>query len=100
MPKDLTVSRLLDVYGGLLGKKQRLLCELYFNEDLSLSEISENEGITRQGVRDALVRAQQQLHNYEEILGISQKTVALQHEAEKVRAGGSPDALLGLIDQF
>ena len=100
MPKNLAVSQLLDVYGGLLGEKQRLLCELYFDEDLSLSEISENEGITRQGVRDALMRAQNQLNTYEEALGIIKKTEALRREALKVRDGAECSLLLDMIDQF
>ena len=100
MPKNLAVSQLLDVYGGLLGEKQRLLCELYFDEDLSLSEISENEGITRQGVRDALMRAQNQLSTYEEALGIIKKTEALRREALKVRGGAECSLLLDMIDQF
>lgn len=100
MPKDLAVSQLLDVYGQLLGEKQRLLCELYFDEDLSLSEISENEGITRQGVRDAIMRAQQQLHTFEEKLGIIEKTDALRREAEMVRSGKENSRLLEMIEQF
>ncbi len=74
MPKDFEVSRLLDFYGGLLPEKQRSLVELYYNEDLSLSEISENEGITRQGVRDSLKRAEQQLHVFENELHLAEIT--------------------------
>ena len=43
---------LCDIYGSLLSEKQRNSLDLYCNEDLSLSEIAENTGITRQGVRD------------------------------------------------
>lgn len=58
MEKDLHVALLLDYYGELLGEKQRRLVDSYYNSDLSLSEISENEGITRQGVRDGIKRAE------------------------------------------
>ena len=57
MPKDLSVSALLDFYGPFLSEKQRNLLHHYYDEDLSLSEIAENEQITRQGVRD-------QINNY------------------------------------
>ena len=66
MAKNLYVSALLDVYGSFLGDKQRELTELYYNEDLSLAEIAENEGITRQGVRDSIKRAEAQLALLEE----------------------------------
>ena len=56
MSKDLTVSYLLDFYGDVLTDKQRDVMEQYYNDDLSLAEIAENFGITRQGVRDAIKR--------------------------------------------
>ena len=95
MPKDFEVSRLLDVYGGLLPKKQRLLTELYYNDDLSLSEISENEGITRQGARDAIKRAEQQLRNFEEVLQFSNKISKLRSAAEK----GNIESLLKIFNE-
>ena len=66
MPKNLYVSALLDVYGAFLNEKQRELCEYYYNDDLSLAEIAENVGITRQGVRDLIKRAEQTLVSLEE----------------------------------
>lgn len=67
--KDLHVSSLLDVYGAFLSKKQYELVEYYYNDDLSLSEIAENVGITRQGVRDSIRRAVAQLYSLEEKVG-------------------------------
>ena len=61
MAKDLEISFLLDFYGDMLTEKQREVIEFYYNEDLSLSEIADNEGITRQGVRDSIKRAEAQL---------------------------------------
>lgn len=58
MAKNLNIGALLDVYGPFLSKKQRSLCEHYYFDDLSLSEIAENEGITRQGARDIIHRAE------------------------------------------
>ncbi|MBQ2274173.1 MAG: winged helix-turn-helix transcriptional regulator [Clostridia bacterium] len=100
MPKDLALSHLLDVYGSLLSEKQRLLCELYYDEDLSLAEIAENEGITRQGVRDALKKAEQQLRHFEDNLGLLKKTEALRVGAEAVKNGGDINKLYDLIDSF
>jgi len=60
---------LFDFYGGLLSERQRELCESYYNEDLSLSEIAANTGITRQGVRDSLRKAEEILQSAEESLG-------------------------------
>ena len=99
MPKDLGVSQLLQIYGELLPEKQRLLCELYFDEDLSLSEISENEGITRQGARDAIKRAETQLKTYEAALGLLEKNSALRAAAEKAKSGDSAE-LFRIIDSL
>ena len=58
MAKDLGITILLDFYGDMLTEKQRDFLGYYYNDDLSLSEIAENEGITRQGVRDSIKRAE------------------------------------------
>ncbi|MCD7722425.1 MAG: DNA-binding protein [Clostridiales bacterium] len=71
MPKNLEISYLLDFYGDMLTKKQQDFLDLYYNNDLSLSEIAENEGITRQGVRDAVKRAECQLYDMESRLGFA-----------------------------
>ena len=52
--KNLEIIMLLDFYGDMLTEKQRDFLGYYYNDDLSLSEIAENEGITRQGVRDSI----------------------------------------------
>ena len=52
------MTMLFDFYGELLTDRQKEFFDLYYNEDLSLSEIAENEGISRQGVRDVIVRAE------------------------------------------
>ncbi len=73
MPKDLKVVLLLDYYGGLLPEKQRRLVEYYYCDDLSLAEISEAEDITRQGARDAIVRAVKKLNDFESTVGFAKK---------------------------
>lgn len=64
------INILLDFYGSMLTERQRSFLEYYYEDDLSLAEIAENEGITRQGVRDAIKRAEGQLFNMEERLGL------------------------------
>lgn len=68
--KLLEMSLLFDFYGETLTEKQRELFDLYYNEDLSLSEIAEHAGITRQGVRDAVKRAEHALQEMEGRLGL------------------------------
>ncbi len=73
MAKDLDVIILFDIYGDMLTKKQQDFISYYYNDDLSLAEIAENEGITRQGVRDAIQRAQSQLYTFERHLGLRER---------------------------
>ena len=64
------MTMLFDFYGELLTQRQREFFDLYYNEDLSLSEIAENNGITRQGVRDVIVRAENAMQEIEDKTGI------------------------------
>ena len=73
MGKNLEISLLLDFYGEMLTEKQRDMVDYYYNDDLSLSEIAENEGITRQGVRDSIKRAEAQMLEMEERLGLARR---------------------------
>lgn len=73
MAKDLRVSFLLDFYGDMLTETQREVVDAYYNEDLSLAEIAQDRDITRQGVRDAIKRAEQQLLEMEERLGLARR---------------------------
>ena len=65
----LQMSLLLDYYGELLSEKQRVCFDLYYNQDLSLSEIASELGITRQGVHDSLSRAETALGEFERVTG-------------------------------
>ena len=64
------ISMLLDFYSALLTPRQKQIAEMYHAEDMSLSEIAEEMEITRQGVRDALKKAEKQLFETEEKLGL------------------------------
>lgn len=70
--KDNTVEMcmLYDFYGDMLTDKQKQIFDLYYNEDLSLAEIAEITGITRQGVRDSVVRSEAALRTMEEKTGL------------------------------
>lgn len=74
---------MLDRYGSLLTEKQRDTLELYFQDDLSLSEISELKNISRQGVRENLWQGIRTLVEYEEKLGIVEKMERLKERLEK-----------------
>ncbi len=78
MANNVEISILLDLYGETLTVKQRDYLNYYYNEDLTLSEIAENEGITRQGVRDAIKRAETLLYDMESKLKFSQKLADFQ----------------------
>ena len=65
MEKHVELGCLLDYYGALLTERQRALLEQHVSEDCSLAEIAEREGISRQGVRDALKRGEEQLYELE-----------------------------------
>ncbi len=73
MPKDMEFAWLFDFYGDMLSEKQRQVVALYYEEDLSLAEIAENQHITRQGVRDSLKRAEAQMLEMEERLQLAGK---------------------------
>ena len=85
MAKNLEISNLLDFYGDMPTQKQKDFLEYYYNEDLSLSEIAENEGITRQGVRDSIKRAEAQMLDMEKKLGLAEKFIELKKGLEQIK---------------
>lgn len=100
--KDLYVSALLDVYGHCLSDKQKALTEYYYNDDLSLSEIAENEGITRQGVNDLIKRAVALLNSLEEKCGYCKSFLRLKELSLEANRGENPviDEILDIIDDL
>ena len=84
MAKDLHFTMLLDVYGALLTEKQRETLDFYYNEDLSLGEISEETGITRQGVLNCIKKCEQRLLELEEALGLVNRFTELKYDTEKL----------------
>ena len=84
MGKNLEIALLLDFYGDILTEKQRNMVDYYYNDDLSLAEIAENEGITRQGVRDAIKRAEAQMLDLEERLGLARRFRCICEDADLI----------------
>ena len=80
--KILEISLLYDFYGQLLTDKQKNIIELYYNNDLSLGEISEILNISRQGVYDFLKRSEKLLYRYESKLGLVEKFL---HQKDKLK---------------
>ena len=102
MEKKIEISMLLDLYKGLLTCKQAETMELYYNEDLSLSEIAENMGITRQGVRDALVKGEKTLLEAEEKLGLGARIENLESKLKEInrliRKSGTAEEIIRLSE--
>ena len=73
MEKNVKVSILCQIYGKLLTEKQLTILDNYYNQDLSLSEIAENEKITRQAVRDIIKKGENKLFELEEKLEIMKR---------------------------
>jgi predicted DNA-binding protein YlxM (UPF0122 family) len=82
--KDLNVGFLLDFYGDILSDHKRDVLCMYYNEDLSLAEISEVIGISRQGVRDIIKKAGSELLFYEEKLGFAKRFKDLKKTSDRI----------------
>ena len=76
------MALLFDFYGDVLTDRQKEFYDLYYNEDLSLAEIAEQMGITRQGVRECIKKAEAELFFYEERLGLRRRLREAQKHAE------------------
>ena len=85
MKDDLAFLQLWDLYSPLLTATQREITDLYFNYDLSLGEIAEQKGVSRQSVSDCLSKCRKQLERYEEKLGFSKMLTQLQAELDALR---------------
>ena len=83
------ICRLIDIYGNALSERQKDVVDLYYNEDLSLAEISENCGITRQGVRDAIRHGVEILHSLESSLGFNAKIERIGKYASEIAKTGN-----------
>ena len=84
--KNLEIGYLLDFYGDILPERRRDIMDLYYNDDLSLAEIAEQMGITRQAVRDSIKKTEQELFFYEEKLGLRRRLTEAETRADRALA--------------
>ena len=84
MEKKVEISMLWQIYGKLLTEKQYEFIDYYYNEDLSLSEIAENNEITRQAVRDIIKKGERKLFEYEEKLLFMKKTINQEKQIQQI----------------
>ena len=109
--KNLQIGYLLDFYGGILPQRKREITELYYNDDLSLSEVAEQFGITRQAVRETVKKVEEELFFYEERLGLLAKfreaqshtdtALSLCRELSEAKSGdGTVDKLIDEINSI
>ena len=79
------MTLLFDFYGSLLTEKQQTYFDLYYNQDFSLGEIAEQEGISRQGVHDAINRAESILQQMEKTTGCVERMQDLRSTMDEIR---------------
>ena len=78
------MTMLFDFYGEVLTPRQKEYFDLYYNEDLSLDEIAENYGISRQGVRDVIVRAEAIMTDLEDKTGLMKRFMLMQQQVQAI----------------
>ena len=107
MEKNVEISMLCEIYGKLLTEKQYNFLNDYYNNDLSLSEIAENEGITRQAARDNIKKGEHKLFEFEEKLGIMKRTlnqeekiVEILSEITKIETRFSDEQIANILDKI
>ena len=101
--KNLEISVLCDIYSALLPEKQRLALEYYYDDDLSLAEIAEHVGISRQGVRDQIKHAEAQLLSLENALHLyekSQKTDSILNELSLISKETDNERIASLVAEL
>ena len=104
--KNMKLAYLLDFYSEVLDEHTRAIMNAYYSDDLSLAEIAEDEGISRQGVRHIIKKGEESLEFFEARLGLAARYEALSHSAaelEKIRArlAESQDASLsGCVEEL
>ncbi len=107
MDKKVEISMLCDIYGKLLTEKQFEFINDYYNNDLSLSEIAENNNITRQAVRDIIKKGERKLFEYEEKLLFMKKTLTQEQkiqsilsELTKIQTNSSDRKVANILDSI
>ena len=97
MEKDLRLIELFELYQGLLTEKQRELFSAYYLYDLSLSEIAEPQGTTRQSVYEGVKKVKSKPIEYERLLKLKEKTQALKELAGEIKETSLSEKILEII---
>jgi len=100
LEKTLKLTRLLDLYGDTLTDKQKEAMDLYYNCDMSLSEVGEELGVSRQGVRDTLTRATATLLELEEKIGYFKTLSELKKDILKAMECKDYSAIVKIADDI
>lgn len=106
MEEKVEQAYLYDFYGELLNRHQRKLYEAFIFQDLTLSEIADEEGISRQGVHDVIRRCTKTLADYEAKLHLVERFLSVKQKAGRIRdlaeqsLGGQSDAVMEEIRQI
>jgi predicted DNA-binding protein YlxM (UPF0122 family) len=82
--KNMNIPYLLDFYGEVLSERSRNILEMYYGDDLSLAEIAESEGISRQGIRHIIKKGEEELFFLEERLGLAADFTDLKSAANEL----------------
>ncbi len=98
--KNLNFSYLLDFYKNVLPDRTANMLDMYYNEDLSLSEIADNFGITRQGVRDLIKRGEEELLKLEEKIGLIKKIEDLDKEIKEIKNFAKDKNYIEILDKL
>ena len=80
------LALLIDYYGAFLTERQREFARMSSDEDMSLAEIAEQAGVSRQAVRDSLAKAANQLRSFEQRLGLLERDRRLKAIAEELKS--------------
>ena len=100
MEKSVKFSMLLEIYGKLLTERQADIVDLYYNQNLSLSEIADDSDVSRQAIRKSLLEAEKNLFDYEEKLGFLEKQVSREGKIEELLKLIDDEKIISLIDEL
>lgn len=100
MEKNIKISMLLEIYGNLLTERQSDTVDLYYNQNLSLSEIADEINVTRQAVRKNLVEAEKNLFEYEKKLKFLEKNIQRKEKIDEILNLINDEKIAKLIEEL
>lgn len=100
MERNVKISILLDIYKNMLTDRQADIVDLYYNQNLSLSEIADEIGVTRQAIRKSLVEAEKNLIMLEDKLNICEKQKIRQEKIDEILKIIKDDKIAKLVEEL